>query len=157
MYKNLLFFSLIFFIVSCSEKNNAFKYFNKSQIETKFIQYTKRTNIIKNNSVKVIFSATYLNGIENKDYTYEKEKFLVSLYFVNSNEQDTTLNNFEIKLNNKKAIKLEKIDENYKYSNILKNSWGSKYIIQFNTIEKVYKLNLELSNKDLRKSLVFFK
>ena len=40
MYKILFLIFISLFFVSCSSKNNAFKYFEKDEIETKGVQYT---------------------------------------------------------------------------------------------------------------------
>ena len=67
MYKILFLIFISLFFVSCSSKNNAFKYFEKDEVETKGVQYTKKTDILINgNEVDVIFWATYLNKIDKK-------------------------------------------------------------------------------------------
>ena len=69
MYKILfLLFISLFFFVSCGEKNNAFRYFEKDDMEIKSVQYTKKADIVKDKEVDVIFVATYLNKVD-------KEKF----------------------------------------------------------------------------------
>ena len=82
--KKILFFLIIsLFFTSCSSKNNAFKYFEKDDIETKGIHYTKKIDIVKNEEIDIIFWATYLNKIDKDISAENKEVFFVSLYFAN--------------------------------------------------------------------------
>ena len=149
MYKILLLLFISLFFVSCGLKNNAFRYFEKDEIETKGVQYTKKTDIVKNNEVDVIFWATYLNKIDKKISDTNEELFLVSVYFTNKDSQDIFENNYSFLLNGIEPISLEKIEkdnENFK-SLMLKNSWGNYYLIKFST-KDVYDLNLTFKDKN---------
>ena len=150
MYKVLFLLFISLFFVSCSEKNNAFKYFDKDDVETKGVQYTKKTDILKENEVDVIFLATYLNKIDKNISTSNEELFLVSVYFANKDSQDIFENNYSFSLNGIEAIstqKVEKDNENFK-SLMLKNSWGNYYLVKFNSLD-VYNLRIELKNKEI--------
>ena len=150
MYKILFLIFISLFFVSCSSKNNAFKYFEKDEIETKGVQYTKKTDILVNgNEVDVIFWATYLNKIDKKISDTNEELFLVSVYFTNKESQDIFENNYSFLLNGIAPISLEKIEkdnENFK-SLMLKNSWGNYYLVKFNA-QNSYNLALTLKNKN---------
>ena len=130
MYKVLFLLFISLFFVSCSEKNNAFKYFDKDDVETKGVQYTKKTDILKENEVDVIFIATYLNKVDKNISNSNEELFLVSVYFTNKNSQDIFENNYSFSLNGIEPTSLEKVEkdnENFK-SLMLKNNWGKYYI-----------------------------
>ena len=158
MYKILFLLFISLFFVSCSTKNNAFKYFEKDEIETKAIQYTKKTDILKDNEVDIIFLATYLSKVDKKVFDTEEELFLVSVYFTNKESQDIFENNYSFLLNEISPILVEKVerdDENLK-SLMLKNSWGNYYLVKFNP-QDTYKLNLKLTNKSSSAQLNFEK
>ncbi len=146
MYKILFLLIISLFFVSCSEKNNAFKYFDKDDVETKGVQYTKKTDIVKNNEVDVIFWATYLNKID-KNLSENEDLFLISVYFTNKDSQDIFENNFSFSLNGMESISIEKVEkdnQNFK-SLMLKNSWGSTYLVKFNS-QNSYNLVLTLKS-----------
>ena len=141
-----MFISLFF--VSCSSKNNAFKYFEKDEIETKGVQYTKKTDILKDNEVDVIFWATYLNKVDKKISDTNEELFLVSVYFTSKESQDIFENNYSFLLNEIEPTSFEKVDkdnENFK-SLMLKNNWGKYYLVKFKS-QDVYNLTIKLKNK----------
>lgn len=158
MYKILFLLFISLFFVSCSTKNNAFKYFEKDEIETKAIQYTKKMDILKDNEVDIIFLATYLNKVDKKGFDTKEELFLVSVYFTNKESQDIFENNYSFLLNEVTPILVEKVerdDENYK-NLMLKNSWGNYYLVKFNS-QDTYNLNLKLTNKSSSAQLNFEK
>ena len=147
MYKILFLLIISLFFVSCSEKNNAFKYFDKDDVETKGVQYTKKTDILKENEVDVIFWATYLNKID-KNLSENEDLFLISVYFTNKDSQDIFENNFSFSLNGMESISIEKVEkdnQNFK-SLMLKNSWGNYYLVKFNS-QNINTLNLILKDQ----------
>lgn len=148
MYKILFLLIISLFFVSCSSKNNAFKYFEKDDIETKGIQYTKKTDIVKNSEVEVIFWATYLNKIDEKIAKLNEELFLVSVYFANKESQDIFENNYSFLLNGVDSTSIEKVEkdnENFK-SLMLRNNWGNYYLVKFTT-QDTYNLALKLKSQ----------
>ena len=158
MYKVLFLLIISLFFVSCSEKNNAFKYFDKDDVETKGVQYTKKTDILINgNEVDVIFWATYLNKIDKKISDTNEELFLVSVYFTNKESQDIFENNYSFLLNGIEPTSLEKVEkdnENFK-SLMLKNNWGKYYLVKF-TSQDVYTLTIQLKDKGSNSALLNF-
>lgn len=158
MYKILFLIFISLFFVSCSSKNNAFKYFEKDEIETKGVQYTKKTDILVNgNEVDVIFWATYLNKIDKKISDTNEELFLVSVYFTNKETQDIFENNYSFLLNGIEPTSLEKVEkdnENFK-SLMLKNNWGKYYLVKF-TSQDVYNLTIQLKDKGSNSALLNF-
>lgn len=158
MYKILFLIFISLFFVSCSSKNNAFKYFEKDEVETKGVQYTKKTDILINgNEVDVIFWATYLNKIDKKISDTNEELFLVSVYFTNKESQDIFENNYSFSLNGIEPTSLEKVEkdnENFK-SLMLKNNWGKYYLVKF-TSQDVYNLTIQLKDKGSNSALLNF-
>ena len=158
MYKILFLIFISLFFVSCSSKNNAFKYFEKDEVETKGVQYTKKTDILINgNEVDVIFWATYLNKIDKKISDTNEELFLVSVYFTNKESQDIFENNYSFLLNGIEPTSVEKVEkdnENFK-SLMLKNNWGKYYLVKF-TSQDVYTLTIQLKDKGSNSALLNF-
>lgn len=147
MYKILFLLFISLFFVSCGEKNNAFRYFEKDDMEIKSVQYTKKADIVKDKEVDVIFVATYLNKVDKEKFGLNEDSFLVSLYFSNKDSQDIFENGYSLTLNNTAVIfseKIEKNDERFK-SLMLKNSWGTTYFIKFNP-QNSSSLSLSLKN-----------
>lgn len=148
MYKILFLLIISLFLVSCGGKNNAFKHFEKDDIETKGVQYTKKTDIVKNSEVEVIFWATYLNKIDEKIAKLNEELFLVSVYFADKESQDIFENNYSFLLNGVNPTSVEKVEkdnENFK-SLMLKNNWGNYYLVKFDA-QDTYNLALKLKNQ----------
>lgn len=158
MYKILFLIFISLFFVSCSSKNNAFKYFEKDEVETKGVQYTKKTDILINgNEVDVIFWATYLNKIDKKISDTNEELFLVSVYFTNKESQDIFENNYSFLLNGIEPTSFEKVEkdnENFK-SLMLKNNWGKYYLVKFAS-QDVYNLTIQLKDKGSNSALLNF-
>ena len=147
MYKIFFLLFISLFFVSCGEKNNAFRYFEKDDMEIKSVQYTKKADIVKDKEVDVIFVATYLNKVDKEKFGLNEDSFLVSLYFSNKDSQEISENGYSLTLNNTSVIfseKIEKNDERFK-SLMLKNSWGTTYFVKFNPQNSS---NLSLSLKD---------
>jgi hypothetical protein len=147
MYKILFLLFISLFFVSCGEKNNAFRYFEKDDMEIKSVQYTKKADIVKDKEVDVIFVATYLNKVDKEKFGLNEDSFLVSLYFSNKDSQDIFENGYSLTLNNTAVIfseKIEKNDERFK-SLMLKNSWGTTYFVKFNP-QNSSSLSLSLKN-----------
>lgn len=131
---------------ACTNKNSAFKYFNKSKLEVQAIQNSKKIDILEENEPKTLIWVTYLNKIEGYEDT-ASEKFLISLYFPNAKNQNLLSLDYDILLNDNKFTNIQKIDKyDEKYSKISNtNSWGNSYLVEFHTMKEIYKLNLKLS------------
>lgn len=158
MYKILpfLFISLLF--ISCTSKNSAFRYFEKDDIQAKAIQNTKKIDIVKNNQTELIFWATYINNIDKKKYDLNKETFLVSVYFADSQTQDLFENSYDLSLNSQKSLSIKKIDNNdINYSNLmLKNNWGNYYLVEFEKQKDIYNFKLKLFNQNANEAQLVF-
>ena len=153
MHKYLPLLLISILLTSCTSKNSAFKHFDKDDIETKSIQFTKKADILKDNEVETIMWATYLNKIDKNIYNYKREVFLVSLYFTNTESQNIKTNGYKFLLNGKESTLLEKVEkdnENFK-SLMSKNNWGNYYLVKFDTQNDSSNLKLELSNEDFSK------
>ena len=158
MFKLLLFLLVSLSFVSCTNKNNAFKYFEKANIQSQTIQNTKKTDILLKGEPKVLFWATYLNNIE-KFENLKKETFIVTVYFTDASSQDIVENNYKVMLNGKDTLTSIKIDkDNLEYKEMLvSNSWANHYLVEFDEIKDVYNLNLKLTNGSSQAQLKFEK
>lgn len=157
MYKIFFLLFISLFFVSCGEKNNAFRYFEKDDMEIKSVQYTKKADIVKDKEVDVIFVATYLNKVDKEKFGLNEDSFLVSLYFSNKDSQEISENGYSLTLNNTAVIfseKIEKNDERFK-SLMLKNSWGTTYFVKFNP-QNSSNLSLSLKNDNSNKAQLNF-
>lgn len=158
MYKIIFLLFISLFFVSCGPKNSAFRYFEKNDVETRGVQFTKKTDILKDKEVDVIFMATYLNKIDKKISDTKNEVFLIFTYFSNKESQNIEDNAYKIFLNEKEPIlveKVEKDDENFK-DLMLKNHWGNYYLVKFDSIEDINSLKLELKNSESSRAILDF-
>lgn len=147
MYKTLYISIISTIFIGCSS-TTALKHFDKSELETKAMQYTKKADVIINNEQKVLLWATYLNNTDIKEFTSKEEVFVTSLYFVEEDTQDINENGYSFLLNEKKANSIEEIQgDDELYKDILsKNTWGKYYLVKFNQEKDVDKLRLKLSD-----------
>jgi len=146
MYKTILISLLSTMFVACSS-NSSLKYFKKEEIQARAIQYTKKTDILEKNEPKVLFIATYLNNIKSKQFKSKQEKFVISTYFTDAQEQDLLKRGYKLSLNDKEALQIKEINKNDPlYGPLLANNhWGKYYLVEFDEVKDVYELKLVLS------------
>lgn len=171
MYKTLFISILSTIFIGCSS-TSALKHFKKEEIQAKAMQYTKKADVMIENEPKVLLWVTHLNSIGIKEFDYEKESFLTSVYFVNESNQEIEssgysffLNCNNTKLNDNKNINtcqkpislIEISKNNQLYKNILsKNTWGKYYLVSFEKNQNNEKLTLSLSNSNTNSAEVVF-
>ena len=145
MYKFLLLASIPLIFPACSS-NSALTYFKKDALETRAIQYTKKTDLLYKNEVEVLFISTYLNNIK-ENLSTKNNMFIVSIYFVNAKSQDLIQNNYSLTLNKRRPIKIEELKKDDKtYKNLMKrNIWAKSYLVEFPEVKDKYNLTLTLS------------
>lgn len=148
MYKTILISLISSLFIGCSS-TNALKYFKADELEANSIQYTKKSDLIANNKHDAIIWSTYLNNINDNQFKFENETFIVSIYFTNKKEQDFRKNGYTILLNNREALSIREIDKDKSiYKPLLKNNpWAKHYLVDFEKIKRVYDLKLEFTNK----------
>lgn len=158
MYKFLFLLSTSLIFVACTPKNSAFRFFDKSTQETRAVKYTKKTDIVKNKEVDVIFMATHLNMVDAKLDNTKKEQFLVFTYFAKDDSQDIEKNGYTLFLNQKEPVLLEKVENNdEKYKDyMLKNHWGSYYLVEFQNLDNSRNFSLVLQNQASNKATLSF-
>ncbi|MBL3520106.1 hypothetical protein ACNSOP_10290 [Aliarcobacter lanthieri] len=158
MKKFLFLCAVSFLMISCTPKNSAFRYFDKGDMEANAIRYTKKADIISNNEVDITFIATHLNKL-NPRLDAKEDSFLVYVYFSDLEVQDIKSNNYEILLNGKVPSSIKKLDKDDElYKNLmLKNFWGTYYLVNFNNQDLVSKLDLTLKPKSNDATLSFEK
>jgi len=158
MYKILFLIFISLFFISCGPKNSAFRYFDKNDSETRGVKFTKKADILKDKEVDVIFMATYLNKIDTKLSDTKTELFLVFTYFSNKDLQNIEDNDYIFLLNDKEPVSIEKVEkdnENFK-DLMLKNHWGSYYLVKFNSFDNSDILSLQLTNQKSSKAILNF-
>lgn len=149
MYKTILVSLLSTIFVACSD-NSSLKYFEKDTTQARAVQFTKKLDILEKNEPKTILMATYLNNIKEEKFQTKNDKFLLNIYFTDRPTQDLKSNNYQVMLNDKMPLNIKQIEKNDKiYGSLLaQNSWGSYYLVEFESIKKVYKLNLQLKKSN---------
>lgn len=144
------------FLVSCSSKS-ALEYFNKSDVEARAFQESKKGDFIENGSPKIILWATYLNNIDGEKYN-KYEHFLVSVYTSNSDVQGINELNYSFKLNEESSFYIEKINKEDKLLKLIsKNNWGEYYLVMFNKNENEQQLLSLIKNNNNLINLSFSK
>src|SRR5574344_1141972 len=158
MYKFLFLLVISLTFVSCTPKNSAFRFFDKSLEETKAVKYTKKTDIVKDKEVDTIFMATHLNMVDPKIDKTKKEQFLVFTYFTKAQTQDIESNGYKLFLNQQEPVFLEKVENNdEKYKNyMLKNHWGTYYIVEFENLNDIKNFSFVLQNEESSKATLSF-
>lgn len=154
MLKILLLSLLSTFFVACSS-TTALEYFKKDELEARVIQYSKKADIVYNNEQKVLFWATYLNNIKNKEY--KNDTFIISVYFTDSQNHDLKENDYLLSLNNNKPISIKEIHKNDKeYNKLIVAKWGKHYLVEFKELNRVYNLKLKLEKPNYAKTQLDF-
>lgn len=148
--KSILIVLMSFFLVSCSSKS-ALEYFDKSDLEAKAFQESKKGDYLEKGIPKIIIWATYLNNVD--DEKYEKyEQFLVSVYTSNSEKQNIRDLKYSFKLNDIDTFHIEKINKDNEILKLVsKNNWGEYYLLMFPKNEES---NIKLELHDETKKLI---
>lgn len=157
MYRFFCFSAILLLFTSCGDKKYAYNYFDKTKKQERAIQDTRKIDIMQDNEPKVIFWLTYLNNVQ--EIKKDREVFLINVYFVNSLKQDINEDNFEFRLNGKPLLSIEKIEQNNeKYRDyIVKNRWGSYYILEFDKIDSFDNLDLNITAKNFQGNKLEFR
>lgn len=157
MYKILSLAAIALLFTSCTSKNSAFRYFEKSDLEAKGPKYTKKADIVKNDEVDTTFFATYLNKVEKNFVDENYENFLVYTYFSNQNNQDLEENGFTLNLDENEPLEFEEIErDSEKFKDLmLKNYWGKYYFVKYNRSQKT-NFNLILQKDVSNKAILNF-
>ncbi|WP_298750746.1 hypothetical protein [uncultured Arcobacter sp.] len=160
-FLSIILFTFLLFLSGCSSYSIT-KYFDKDDFYLNSLQYTKKTDIIKDEEVVALFTATYLNKVEEK-YDDNYENFIVSVYVANNKKSETpnitidkqsyTQEELEDEKNyEKNYVEIKEIEKESKLieSIPLKNPWAKYYLIKFdknNDLENFllrYRLNQTL-------------
>ncbi|PLY11407.1 MAG: hypothetical protein C0626_02220 [Arcobacter sp.] len=160
-FLSIILFTFLLFLSGCSSYSIT-KYFDKDDFYLNSLQYTKKTDIIKDEEVVALFTATYLNKVEEK-YDDNYENFIVSVYVANNKKSETpnitidkqsyTQEELEDEKNyEKNYVEIKELEKESKLieSIPLKNPWAKYYLIKFdknNDLENFllrYRLNQTL-------------
>ncbi len=140
MLKYFLFAIFVLIFSGCGAKK-ALTSFEKDSFYANSLPYTFKCDIVKDNEVKVMFTATYLNSV-NKTYNDLKENFIFSVYISENEkllqkEEFYKNENFDLTLNGTKYISLKPIELNNSiYKEIpLYNPWAKYFMVDFEQIE----------------------
>lgn len=154
-YFSLFLFSIL--LIGCAP-NRALKYFEKETLYAKSLQYTNKCDILWEDQVKVMMSATYLNSVDAK-YNDEYQNFIIGIYVVETAKLDEKFyqnEQYELSLNGVPNISIEPLNkENEMYNNIpLNNPWANYFIVKFNPekdLNNQIKVNLLNDPSNLKK------
>ena len=160
----ILFFSIFaLFFTSCSTSSAGIN-FQEDTFYYKSLQYTLKNDIVKNGEVLVMFSATYLNAVDENIKDHENELFLVGVFITNSSIKNDKffLKEYTITLNGLKPEVMYAYNNNSSSNKIydkipLYNPWAKYYIVKFNKnkIDKI--ISYRLSNRKKYKNFDYKK
>ncbi len=141
----VLFLLISLSFTACTSKN-ATNYFKHDSMYGNALQYTKSNNIKTKNEVKAIFTATYLNAIDEQFDSKEYDQFIIGTYI-----KDGYINVYSLTLNFKRPDIKEPFDENHPLYNKLPlyNKWASYQIVKFKKQEDIKKLVLKMKHLSL--------
>jgi len=141
---------LSFILTACSHQN-AFTKFNFTKEQELGVSSLKSSKIMNNNQIEGVFSAIYLNEIDSNSFNGD-EYFYIYAYLKNSSDKIT------LTLNKKNAIKIEKLSNKNKFSNLssINNDWNQYYLVTF-AKEKRNTLNLRLKTLESSSTALVYK
>ncbi|WP_419764783.1 MAG: hypothetical protein ACNI28_00075 [Arcobacter sp.] len=166
-FLSIILFTFLLLLSGCSSYSIT-KYFDKDNFYLNALQYTKKADIVKDEEVAAIFTATYLNEVEEK-YDDSYENFIVSVYVANNKKSETpnitidkqsyTQEELEDEKNYEKSyIEMKEIEKESKLieSIPLKNPWAKYYLIKFDKSEDLENFLLRYRlNQDLKAEISF--
>jgi len=155
-----IFYSL-FTITGCTPPS-AMTFFDKDELYTKAIQYTKKADIITSFETKAICNVTYLNRVD-KQWDNDEQNFIVGIYIVEDEKDDDKkyLNNPNVSLtmNGRNSISVTDLNSSHEmFGRIpLYNHWAKYYVVKFDKKEKETKLNIKFSHKTFGSANLMFR
>jgi hypothetical protein len=143
MFKQLFFLILLMILSSGCSSNKALVHFNKDELFSKALQFSKKCDLTHNDEVQVMLSATYLDPV----YAFNeksKKHFLVGIYDAKQSDSEASiaklLSNKRINftLNEWDYIDIQPIDKTHElYGSMpLFNAWASYFILTFEQNDK---------------------
>jgi len=162
MTKYLFLFLFSILLIGCAP-NRALKYFEKEEVYAKALQYTNKCDIVFNNQVKVMLTATYLNSVDSQ-WNDENENFIVGVYVVETQENNEAFypnEAFTLTLNDTSYMNINPLTkENQLFNNTpLHNPWADYFMVKFKPVEmqsnllKVKLLNNTYDSKKQKEEL----
>lgn len=143
-----IFLTLLIFFGGCSSKN-AFDKFKMSREQELSISSLQSSKIVsKTGTVDGIFSAIYLNEVYPESFNGD-EYFFIYIFTKDNKElydpKKPTKTDLLLKLNSKLPVKLQKLEKNNRFSNLvyIKSNWNMYYLAAFQKEEKLISLVLE--------------
>jgi len=117
--------AIFFLFTGCSHKD-AFTNFKMTEDEKILVSNTQSSKIEFHSNVQGILSAIYLNNV-NQKLQQNQEKFVVSVYLKDRSK------NFTFLLNDKKAIKIQKLSKENRYAQFMstQREWSDYYLVTF--------------------------
>ncbi|MFA7084168.1 MAG: hypothetical protein WC141_06485 [Arcobacteraceae bacterium] len=163
MIKQLSFLLFSMILVACAP-NRALKHFEKEELYAKALQYTNKCDIVYDDQVKVLFTATYLNSVDAK-WNNDKENFIVGVYVVETKHDNEPFYNneeFQLKLDETSYVSFEPLNKEHEmFNNLpLHNSWASYFVISFKPLDEektnvsVKKVNTGLISEKIKEEII---
>lgn len=136
--KKYYLFLFVLILAGCGKTTTVLNHFGNNEKAAYAIQYTKKVDLSKNNKVKAMLFATYLNKVDEKYNSKKFDSFIIGFHRVNKNQHELFQNNYKLTLNGKEADFIKEINKNnsdlLKYIS-LKNPWAKYYLIKFKSNE----------------------
>lgn len=137
----ILFFMIVVFLTSCSEKQNS-SFFEPTKYQQQALIYTKRDEF-SIDKTRYLAMTTYASSINDTLLRKDKEEFIVAVYSSKENQKEIILDNVILN-NSTQGIEVEKLsheDKRLKFT-LMQNSWTNYFLITTPLIDKP---NLNLS------------
>jgi len=160
MYKKVLLFVSILFLVGCSQKeadcekahkSDFEQLFTKDEIYHKALINTQKAQLMASFETKALLTATYLNPVfENrkckkrfKNKMDDGEYFFVGIYLSDSEEHEFNTKGYTLTLNGLEPIDIKKLDKNdpLRYEMPMVDNWSTYYRVKF---KKTYRNDFHL-------------
>lgn len=141
--KNIfLFLTFLLLFTGCSQKN-AFFAFNMDKTKELSASSLQSSKIVsKNEDVRGVFSAIYLNEVYPETFN-EHEYFFIFIYLKEAKKLQTAKDGLEsylkLTLNAKSPVKIKKLPKENQFSHLIDttNDWNEYYIVAFEATDKI--------------------
>ncbi|SFV49826.1 hypothetical protein MNB_SM-7-1449 [hydrothermal vent metagenome] len=143
-YLLIVFLTVFLGLSGCAQKDafSRFEFVKDEELSFDNVMFSKLT--ANNHKVYAAVAALHLNEVYPKRYNHEK--FYIILFAKNRKY----LTNLKFTLNDKAALKLEKLPAQNEFSHLLRieNEWSNYYLVEFPSQEdKKLTLKISLANK----------
>ncbi len=116
----------------CSAKNEMAQLFSHDPLYEKAVAYTREGQIVKELETKAAVSATLLNEIFPKKYSYDKGVYFF-VGIVSPLDPEEIQKNYRITMNGESPLSIKRVDEEDTLYKLMPNvnRWGKYFLVTF--------------------------